>query len=94
MNSMSGIKELFLSTKLHFRHFFQHSPFDGMTSAELCGFTLKDILIAKSKKVENNFVEQSTDEFDNEIVELTFDVDKEIRESIETSRCPNFTNIL
>ena len=65
-----------------------------MTSAELCGFTLKDILIAKSKKVENNFVEQSTDEFDNEIVELTFDVDDEIRESIETSRCPNFTNIL
>ena len=58
-----------------------------MTSAELCGFTLKDILIAKSKKVENNFVEQSTDEFDNEIVELTFDVDDEIRESIEVSRC-------
>jgi len=56
-----------------------------MTSAELCGFTLKDILVSKSKKVENNFVEQPTDEFD-EIVELNFDIDDEIQESIEASR--------
>jgi hypothetical protein len=57
-----------------------------MTSAELCGFTLKDILISKSKKVENNLVEHSTDKFDDEIVEMTFDVDDEIQESIEASR--------
>ena len=70
----------------------QHSPFDGMTSAELCGYTLKDVVMSKSKpelepkpNPENNhFIETSNKEI--EIDELEFDIDEEIRDAIESSR--------
>ena len=67
----------------------QHSPFDGMTSAELCGFTLRDVVMSKSKpkpKTENNnHLEEASNE-ELEIDELEFDIDEEVRDAIELSR--------